>query len=84
MTESSIDRVDVSFKTQQDAEGALAIRLLLTREGKPLTGSRVFTLQLAPNLTEQEAETLVEALNRCITHLGMGSPEEPLQEGGGS
>ncbi len=76
MTGRATNRVEVTFAVREDEAGRPFIALLLTREGQPAAGERLFTFDLAPDLEADEVEMLVQALNRCITHLGMAVPED--------
>ena len=75
MTQRATNRVEVTFAVREDEAGRPFIALLLTRDGQPAAGERLFTFDLTPDLAAEEVETLVQALNRCITHLGMAEPE---------
>jgi hypothetical protein len=81
VTTRTVSRAEVTFEAREDSEGRAFIGLVLTREGKPAAGDRLFTLDLVPELTPQEVDALVEVLNRCITHLGMATPEPEHSEG---
>jgi hypothetical protein len=78
-----ISPAEVTFEARQDSEGRLVIGLVLTREGRPAAGDKVFTFDLVPDLTPPEVDALVDALNRCVTHLGMAVPggEDTDREG---
>jgi hypothetical protein len=69
----TISGAEVSFEVRQE-QGCPYIALVLTREGKPAAGDKMFTLELVPDLTPEEVEMLAQALNRCVTHLGMAGP----------
>jgi hypothetical protein len=70
------DGVEVAFEVRQDGGAGPAIVLLLSRGGEPVPASeKVFSLKLNPNLTSDEASTLTQVLNQCVTHLVMGSPK---------
>ncbi len=75
----SASRAEVAFETRQDRDGRPFIGLVLTRDGKPAAGGKVFTFHVAPNLTPEEIEMLVQALNRCVTHLGMADAEDETE-----
>jgi hypothetical protein len=83
MTTPLISPAEVTFEARQDSEGRPFIGLVLTREGKPAAGDKLFTFNLTPDLTPAEVDALVDALNRCITHLGMAVPgdEDTDREG---
>jgi hypothetical protein len=71
------DRVDVSFEVRQDNEAEPSIVMLLSRDGKPVSmNEKIFSFKLSPNLTSDEASTLTQVLNQCVTHLVMGHPKE--------
>ncbi len=82
VTSRTVSRAEVTFEARQDSEGRSFIGLILTKDGRPAAGDRLFTLDLVSELTPQEIETLVEVLNRCVTHLGMATPEPEEAEGG--
>ena len=66
------NRAAVSFQVQQSPSGELTIALLLTREGETAPAQdKVFAFDLLPDLELWEANTLAEALSRCVTHLRM-------------
>jgi hypothetical protein len=58
-----ISPAEVTFEARQDSEGRLVIGLVLTREGRPAAGDKVFTFNLVPDLTPPEVDDLVEVLN---------------------
>jgi hypothetical protein len=74
VTGRTISRTEAAFKARQDSEGRLVIGLVLTREGRSAAGDKVFTFDLVPDLTPPEVDALVDALNRCVTDLGMAVP----------
>jgi hypothetical protein len=76
VTGQASNRVEVTFAVREDEAGRPFIALQLTRDGQPAAGERLFTFDLAPDLAADEVEMLVQALNRCITHLGMALPED--------
>jgi hypothetical protein len=81
MLDSPTSRAAVSFHAEKYADGRPVIALKVTREGEAAAGrDPTFTLELAPDLTSDDADMLVEALNRCITHLGMASPGSGARE----
>jgi|SRR5215212_5012537 hypothetical protein len=82
VTTRTVSRAEVAFKAQQDSEGCLLIGLVLTKDGKPAAGERLFTLDLVPELTPREIQALVDVLNQCITHLGMATLDPEQSEGG--
>jgi len=73
VTHPTVSHAEVAFEARQDSDGHPIIGLVLTRSGKPAAGDRMFTFHLAPNLTSEDAHVLVDALNRCVTHLGMAA-----------
>ena len=75
VTSHTTSDAEVSFEVRQDHEGRPYIGLVLTRDGKPAAGDKMFTLELVPDLTPEEVEMLAQALNRCVTHLGMAAPD---------
>ncbi len=77
----TVSRAEVTFEARQDSEGRFFIGLVLTRDGRPAAGGRLFTFDLVPELTPQGVEALVEALNQCITHLGMATPDPEGSKG---
>jgi len=76
-----VSRAEVTFAARQDSEGRFFIGLILTNNGRPAAGDRLFTFDLVPELTPAKLETLVEVLNQCITHLGMATPDPEDAEG---
>ena len=82
LTGRTISRAEVFFEVRHDPDDHPYIGLVLTRDGKPAAGDRMFTLELVPDITSQEVEMLAEALNRCVAHLGMAAPHAE-QEGQG-
>jgi hypothetical protein len=78
MSDADADQTDVAFEVRQHGDGRPYIVLLLSRHGKPVsTVDRAFTFDLIPNLAIDEASTLVQVLNQCVTHLGMTRGEKP-------
>jgi hypothetical protein len=75
MPETHRSRTAVGFEVEQSPEGEPVIVLVLTPESEanPVP-NRMFTLDLAPGMTAEEAAILAQALNRCVTHLGMAIP----------
>ena len=84
VTGRTISRTEVAFEAGQDSEGRLVIALVLTREGRPVAGDKIFTFDLVPELTFREVDLLVGALNRCVTHLGMAAPKSDAAQGKGA
>ena len=83
MTNRIMSRAEVTFEVRQDSEGRPFVGLILTKDGKPAAGDRLFTFDVLPELAPEEIETLVDVLNRCITHLGMAIPQPEDTEGQG-
>jgi hypothetical protein len=75
MPETHRSRTAVRFEVVQSPEGEPVIVLVLTPESETSpVPNRMFTLDLAPGMTPEEAAILAQALNRCVTHLGMANP----------
>jgi hypothetical protein len=81
VTSRTVSRAEVTFEARQDSEGCFFIALVLTKNGRPAAGDRLFTFDLVRELAPREIEALVEALNRCITHLGMATPDPEGSKG---
>jgi hypothetical protein len=81
MPETHRSRTAVGFEVVQSPEGEPVIVLVLTPESEtnPVP-NRMFTLDLAPGMTPEEAAILAQALNRCVTHLGMAIPVDEKGE----
>jgi hypothetical protein len=72
MSEVVTDQTEVAFEVRQHGDGRPYIVLILSREGRPVAlDDRAFTFDLIPNLAIDEASTLVQVLNQCVTHIGM-------------
>jgi hypothetical protein len=67
-------RVEVSFQVLQYPDGQPFLALVFSRDGEPLSGEdKLFTFDLAPGTTQDEAATIAEVLNRRVTHLALTS-----------
>ncbi len=76
MAETSTDQAEVAFDVRQHEDGRPYIVLLLSRGGEKVSiNDKLFTLSLIPNLAMDEASTLVQVLNQCVTHIGMAKPD---------
>ena len=74
VTGPTMNRAEITFEARQDRDGRPVIGLVLTREGRRDDG-KLFSLSLSPDLTPQDVEVLVGALNRCVTHISLAAPE---------
>lgn len=76
MAENGTDQAEVSFEVRQHDDGRPYIVLLLSRGGQQVSiNDKLFTLSLIPNLALDEASTLAQVLNQCVTHIGMAKPD---------
>jgi hypothetical protein len=80
LTRSLKHRAKVAFEAHECPERRLFIRMVVRREGKPHPSIGMFTFDPALDLMLHENELLVQALNRCITHLGMATPDKDAAE----
>jgi hypothetical protein len=75
MAETGTDQAEVAFEVRQHEDGRPYIVLLLSRSGQQVSANdRLFTFSLIPNLAMDEASTLAQVLNQCVTHIGMAKP----------
>jgi hypothetical protein len=69
---TTTNRVEVSFQVLHYADGRPFIALVFMRDGEVLSGEdKLFTFDLAHGTTLDEAATIAQVLNRCVTHLAM-------------
>jgi hypothetical protein len=72
MSEVGTEQTEVAFEVRQHGDGRPYIVLLLSRAGRPVSiDGKVFTFDLIANLATDEAATLAQVLNQCVTHIGM-------------
>jgi hypothetical protein len=69
------NRAGVTFQMLLHPDGRPFIALHLTRDDGPGPArDKLFTLDLVPNLSAEEASTLAQALNQCVTHISLQAP----------
>ncbi len=78
MSEPGTKRLEVTFQVFQYDDGQPFIALGFRRGGEAVpAGGRLFTLDLTPDTSPIEANTLAHLLRRKVTHLSMTSGEQP-------
>jgi hypothetical protein len=76
MSDTQTNRVQIAFKAVEDSHGRPLIAFILRGKGDQFPeNDRLFTLDLASNMTTAEAAVLAQALNQCVTHLGITTRE---------
>jgi hypothetical protein len=69
---TTTNRVEVTFQVLYYPDGQPFIALVFSREGEMVAGGdKLFSFDLAHGTTADEAATIAQVLNRCVTHLAM-------------